>query len=70
MNEANDNEMSLARVAVDALAGQGMLFVAGTIVDRATLSEYFDSLVASGALELCHADPLRLQGIRGDVSLS
>lgn len=62
MKNVNDNGSSTARVAVDALAGQGMLLFEGAIVHREALAEYFDALVASGALEICEPEPLRFKG--------
>ena len=60
----NINETGSARVCVDALAGKGLIFLEGEIVGRGFLGEYFDLLVAQGAIELCdpelHTSPALL----------
>jgi hypothetical protein len=46
-------ESEMARVMVDALAGLGLILFQGEFVRREVFGEYFDALIAKGALELC-----------------
>ena len=45
----------LVRVVVDALAGCGIILRQGEVVDRGVLGDYYDSLIAQGAVVPCES---------------